>query len=100
MDRRCPAAHPDDPTPCVGAHDAVTVLDRSNAGATGCEHHAARLLASLTGGRVFSHPEHYGAATRVYQAACDLRPFAWYEDAPRTEPSQLSHTENRERHGR
>ncbi|MGW4442308.1 hypothetical protein [Streptomyces sp. NPDC004682] len=83
MANRCRAAHPDDPTPCVGAHDAVTVLDRGNAGATGCEHHAARLLASLTGGRVFSGPKHEGAAIRVHKAACGLTPFAWYEDAPR-----------------
>ena len=90
MDSRCRAAHPDDPSPCTGPQEAVTVLDRSNAGATGCEHHAARLLASVAGARVFSHPEHHGAATRVYEAACDLRPFAWFEDAPRTQPSHLN----------
>lgn len=100
MDGRCQAAHPDDPSLCVGPHDAVTVLDRNDRGATGCEHHAARLLASIVGGRAFSHPEHSGAATRAHKAACDLHPFAWYEDAPRTKPSQLSHTENRKWHGR
>lgn len=92
---RCPAAHPDDPTPCVGPV-VVTVLDRQNAGADGCEHHGARLLASLEGGRVYALPDApEGAAIRVFKAADGIRPFAWYEGAPRTEPSQRSHEENR-----
>lgn len=75
---RCRAAHPDDSTPCVGPLDAVTVLDGHNAGTTGCEHHAARLLASLKGGRVYSGsvPE---AAIRVFKVAAELPPFAWVE---------------------
>jgi hypothetical protein len=74
---RCPAAHPDDPTPC-GGPIVVTVLDADNAGATGCEHHAARLLASLEGGRVYGLPDApEGAAIRVFKAAGDLRPFPW-----------------------
>ncbi|WP_019054944.1 hypothetical protein [Streptomyces prunicolor] len=92
---RCPAAHPEDPTPCVGLV-AVTVLDATNAGTHGCEHHAARLLASLEGGRVYAlgtAPE--SAAIRVFKAAAALRPFAWLTDAPRVLPSQLSHDENR-----
>ncbi|WP_372412826.1 hypothetical protein [Streptomyces luteireticuli] len=80
--RRCAAAHPDDPTPCVGPHDAVLVLDRNNHGANGCEHHGARLLASLVGGRVVSGSVD-GAAIRVHKAA------------GATEPSQRSHAENR-----
>jgi hypothetical protein len=92
---RCPAAHPEDPTPC-GGEVAVSVLDHSNAGADGCEHHAARLLASLDGGRVHALP---GAAIRVFQAADGIRPFCWL-DGPRTRPSQLSHAENRARHSR
>src|SRR5688500_17980840 len=91
--RRCPAAHGDDPTPCSGP-PTVTVLDAGNAGADGCQHHAARLLASLEGGRVVSGQHHPGAAIRVYKSAADIRPFPWIEDAPRTLPSQLSHTEN------
>ncbi|UUN27789.1 hypothetical protein [Streptomyces sp. FIT100] len=99
MDRRCPAAHPEDPTPC-GGPVVVTVLDRTNAGADGCEHHAARLLASLEGGRVYALPDApAGAAIRVFTAAGTIRPFCWYEDAPRTEACQLSHAENRARHG-
>ncbi|WP_327173536.1 hypothetical protein OG471_41085 [Streptomyces sp. NBC_01336] len=39
-----------------------------------------------------------GAATRVLAAADTIRPFCWYENAPRTEPGQLSHAENRDRH--
>ncbi|WJV47664.1 hypothetical protein [Streptomyces flavofungini] len=91
---RCPAAHREDPEPC-GGPVVVTVLDATGAGANGCEHHAARLLASLTGGRVYAlgtSPE--ASAIRVFQAAASLRPFAWLTDAPRTEPSQLSHAEN------
>jgi hypothetical protein len=92
---RCAAAHPEDPTPCDGP-PVVTVLDAKNAGADGCEHHGARLLASLEGGRVYALPDAPdGAAIRVFKAAQGIRPFAWVTDAPRTEPSQLSHEENR-----
>lgn len=92
---RCPAAHPEDPTSCNGPV-AVTVLDVTNAGAEGCEHHGARLLASLDGGRVYAldaAPD--AAAIRVFKAAAGIRPFAWLTDAPRVLPSQLSRTENR-----
>jgi hypothetical protein len=76
---------------------AVTVLDAGNAGADGCEHHAARLLASLDGGRVYPLPDAPpGAAIRVFTAADGIRPFCWL-NGPRTEPSQLSHAENRAR---
>ncbi|MFD7772435.1 hypothetical protein [Streptomyces sp. NPDC059787] len=76
---RCPAAHIDDPTPCDGP-PAVTVLDRQNAGLDGCEHHGARLLASLEGGRVYALPDApAGAAIRVFKAAADLPPFMWVE---------------------
>jgi hypothetical protein len=77
---RCQSAHPNDPTSCEGPQDAVTVLDAYNHGATGCEHHAARLLASLEGGRVYANPEApSGAAIRVFNAAAELPPFAWVE---------------------
>lgn len=77
--QRCPAAHPDDPTPCSGP-PTVTVLDRHNAGADGCQHHAARLLASLDGGTVYGLPHATpGTAIRVFQAAAGLRPFCWVE---------------------
>jgi hypothetical protein len=100
---RCTAAHPEDPTPCDdGPHDAVLIRDRQMSrardtmteGVPGCEHHGARMLASIDGGRV--HPGSVdGAATRVRAAADGIRPFCWYENAPRTEPSQHSHAENR-----
>lgn len=78
--QRCPAAHDEDPTPCDGP-PAVTVLDSSNAGADGCQHHGARLLASLDGGRVYGLPgAPEGSATRVFQAAAGIRPFAWYAE--------------------
>lgn len=93
---RCPAAHFEDPTPCDGP-PVVTVLDAQNGGADGCEHHGARLLASLDGGRVYALPDAPdGAAIRVFKAADATRPFAWLENAPRTKPSQLSNLENRE----
>lgn len=70
---RCPAAHPDDPTPC-GGPVVVTVLDPENAGADGCEHHAARLLASLRGGSVYGLPHApAGTAVRVFKAANQVR---------------------------
>ncbi|WP_367324792.1 hypothetical protein [Streptomyces sp. HUAS ZL42] len=92
---RCPAAHPDDPTPCDG-RPVVTVLDAQNAGADGCEHHGARLLASLEGGRVYALPDApEGAAIRVFTVADSVRPFPWLTDAPRTKASQLSREEFR-----
>lgn len=94
LGERCPAAHPDDPTPCDGPA-VVTILDRDNAGADGCEHHAARLLASLDGGRVYPLPDAPdGAAIRVFKAADTTHPFPWLT-APRTRPDHLSHAENR-----
>ncbi|MEU5394538.1 hypothetical protein [Streptomyces tibetensis] len=94
--RRCPAAHPEDPTPCVGPA-VVTILDKTNAGADGCEHHAAQLLASLEGGRVYALPDApEGAAIRVFKAADTTHPFPWV-DGPRTRPEQLSHADNRRR---
>ncbi|MFF4839246.1 hypothetical protein ACFY2G_04185 [Streptomyces collinus] len=74
---RCPAAHPDDPSPCRGPV-VVTILDRDNAGADGCEHHAVRLLASLDGGRPVGKPDApAGIALRVFRLADRTRPFAW-----------------------
>lgn len=96
-DTRCAAAHPDDPTPCNGPHDAVRVLDPDGGSADGCEHHGARMLASIEGGRIVPGSVD-GAATRAFAAADSIRPFCWYESAPRTEPSQLSRAENRARH--
>lgn len=77
-DGRCGAAHPADPDPCTGA-PVVMVLDAENHGARGCEHHGARLLASLLGGRVYSLPGAEGAAIDVFKAAATLRPFCWLE---------------------
>jgi hypothetical protein len=92
---RCSAAHPEDPTAC-GGPVAVTVLDAKGASVSGCEHHAARLLASLDGGRVYSLPDApAGAALRVFTAADALRPFCWDTTTPRTRPEQLSRAEAR-----
>lgn len=97
---RCPAAHGEDPTSCDGP-PVVTVLDRQSAGLDGCEHHAARCLASLARGWVYALPDAPpGAAIRVHKAAGGIRPFAWYEDPPRVEPSPLSHRENRKENSR
>ncbi|MFF4754137.1 hypothetical protein ACWD5R_20665 [Streptomyces sp. NPDC002514] len=78
----------------------VTVLDAVNAGADGCEHHGARLLASLDRGRVYALPDApSGAAIRTFTAAATLRPFCWL-DGPRTGPTQLSDIAHRARHSR
>lgn len=74
---RCTAAHPEDPAPCNGAHDAVTVLDQHGTPATGCERHAAHLYASLTRPRVRPGTGGSRAALRVYWAALRLQPFPW-----------------------
>ncbi|MFI9563796.1 hypothetical protein [Streptomyces rishiriensis] len=79
---RCPAAHPEDLTPC-GGPVVVTVLDADNAGADGCELHAARLLASITGGRPVAKPDAPdGVALRIFRAAHNTRPFPWREGQP------------------
>ncbi|MET9762091.1 hypothetical protein ABZ016_24045 [Streptomyces sp. NPDC006372] len=66
---RCPAADADDPTPCDGP-PVVTVLDRSNTGADGCERHAVRLLTLLPGSYVITLPHATaGTACRVFRAA-------------------------------
>ncbi|WP_018566355.1 hypothetical protein [Streptomyces sp. PsTaAH-124] len=76
---RCPAAHPEDPTPCAGPV-VVTVLDRTNAGVDGCEHHAVSLLASVTGTRPVPKPNtSVGLAVRIFRAADHTRPFPWRE---------------------
>ncbi|MFE4829796.1 hypothetical protein [Streptomyces sp. NPDC056672] len=72
---RCGAAHPADPTSCDGPF-AVTVLDADQAGADGCEGHAARLLASLDRGRVYALPSApAGAVIRVFRAAASAEPL-------------------------
>nr|WP_107908829.1 hypothetical protein [Streptomyces chartreusis] len=87
------AAHDDDPTPCTGPLDAVTVIDAEESEMTGCEHHGARVLACLDGGRAVEGSVPMAGA-RVTLAADSIRPFCWNETA-RTHPSQLSHHENR-----
>ncbi|MFE6589971.1 hypothetical protein [Streptomyces sp. NPDC057781] len=74
---RCPAAHPEDLTPCEGPV-VVTIIDKQDAGADGCEHHAARMLASITGARPVAKPNApAGVAARVFRAAHHTHPFAW-----------------------
>jgi hypothetical protein len=74
---RCPAAHPEDPTPC-GGPVVVTIIDTQNAGADGCEHHAARMLASITGARPVAKPDApAGVAVRIFRAAHHTHPFPW-----------------------
>ncbi|MGR6537663.1 hypothetical protein [Streptomyces rochei] len=74
---RCPAAHPEDPTPC-GGPVVVTIIDKDNAGADGCEHHAARMLASITGARPVAKPDApAGVEMRIFRAAHHTHPFPW-----------------------
>lgn len=71
---RCAAAHPDDTTACLGPADAVRVLDATGVHVTGCVHHAAAMLAAVTGARVY--PESVpGAAIVAHQLAAGRRPF-------------------------
>ncbi|MEE1789496.1 hypothetical protein PUR28_01670 [Streptomyces sp. BE308] len=65
---RCSAAHAEDPTPCGGPGDAVTILDGVGGAAAGCEHHGARILAAIDGARV-EPGSVVGAATRTFVAA-------------------------------
>ncbi|MEU1569672.1 hypothetical protein ABZ519_00550 [Streptomyces collinus] len=79
---RCPAAHPEDPTPC-GGPVVVTIIDAENAGADGCEHHAARMLASISGARPVAKPDApAGVALRVFRAAHHTHPFPWLGGRP------------------
>ncbi|AGJ59504.1 hypothetical protein F750_7080 (plasmid) [Streptomyces sp. PAMC 26508] len=94
QDTRRGAAHVDDRTPCIGPRDAVTVLDGAGGVAVGCEHHGARMRTSIDGARV-DPGSVVEAATRVLTAEDGLRPFCWYETAPRSGPAQLSHAGNR-----
>ncbi len=74
---RCPAAHPEDSTPC-GGPVVVTVVDAENAGADGCEHHAARMLASISGARPVAKPDApAGMAARIFRTAQHKHPFPW-----------------------
>lgn len=80
---RCPAAHPSDSSGCAGPR-AVTVVDRMGGGAEGCEHHAARMLASLTDARVYALPDaESGAALRVFRIAGALPPYVWLQPLQR-----------------
>ena len=74
---RCAAAHPDDSSPCDGPPDAVRVMDRAGAPATGCIHHAAMMLASITGARVYPGSIN-GAAIAAYNRAAGMTPFAFH----------------------
>lgn len=77
--RRCPAAHPEDLTPCTGPV-VVTVIDDHNATADACELHAVRLLASIIGGRPVAKPDApEGIALRIAHEASRTRSFAWRE---------------------
>ncbi|MEU2571776.1 MULTISPECIES: hypothetical protein [Streptomyces] len=92
---RCPAAHPEDPTPCSGPV-VVTVLDAQNHGAKGCTRHGSRLLASLDGARVVGLPDApAGTAVRVFKLADGIRPFPWLT-GPRVREAELSRAEVRQ----
>lgn len=53
-------------------------MDRSGAGIDGCEHHTARMLASLAGARVYALPgAPEGAAARTFKAASTMPPYVW-----------------------
>lgn len=76
---QCPAAHPEDLTPCDGKQ-VVRVVDQTGEGLSGCVHHGARLYASLERPRVYPLAGHDGAAIEVYQLGQALPPWAWMRD--------------------
>lgn len=78
---RCQAAYPDDPTGCCGPVDAVRILDHTGAQATGCVHHAAAMLASITGARVYPGSV-VGAAVVAHQLAARRAPFDFHTANP------------------
>lgn len=78
---RCAAAHPHDRSTCHGPTDAVRIVDHDGAHTYGCVHHAATMLASLTGGRVYpgSVP---GAAIDAHLLAAGRQPFDFTDYRP------------------
>lgn len=91
---RCPAAHDEDLTDCIGPKDAVTIIDREGTPTVACENHGTTLLASLYDGRVEPGTVP-GAATRVLEASDVVHPFPWLPDALRLQPEQRSAAANR-----
>ena len=79
---RCPAAHPDDRSPCQGPPDAVRVVDRTGNQRQGCVHHASAALASIKDARVYPGSV-AGAAIDAYRRARFRGPF---EFEPRPVP--------------
>lgn len=73
---QCAAAHDEDQRECVGAFDAVTVIDGAGAETGGCVLHAAVALKSLVNARVRRGAEP-GAALAAYELAKEIPPFAW-----------------------
>ncbi|MFD4259977.1 hypothetical protein ACFWR9_20750 [Streptomyces sp. NPDC058534] len=66
---RCPAATASDTSAC-GGPVVVLVLGLGEAGVSGCEHHAARLIAAAPGTYPVALPHApEGTATRVFKAA-------------------------------
>ncbi|MET7304646.1 hypothetical protein [Embleya sp. NPDC005575] len=75
---RCPAAHPDDTSPCEGRPDAVRILDQLGTETLACVRHGAILHASLTGPRVYPGPGHSnGDAIEVHKRAATLPPYSF-----------------------
>jgi hypothetical protein len=71
---RCEAAHPADSSGCEGPAEAVQVLDGAGGRVYGCVRHAAVMLASIAGARVYPAGIPL-AAIEVYRRAKRLRPF-------------------------
>lgn len=71
---RCEAAHREDSRPCQGPTDAVRLVDPSGAEETGCVLHAAVVLASVKGVRVYPGSVE-GAAIEAFKRAQGMRPF-------------------------
>lgn len=76
---RCEAAHPEDRSACEGELDAVRVVDQVGDEVRGCVHHAAVVLASVEGSRVYPGSVD-GAAVEAFRRAQLLEPFGFDPD--------------------
>lgn len=72
--RHCPAAHPDDRSECVGATDAVIVVDQAGHRVAGCVGHASAMLAAVAGSHVYPGAVP-GAAVEAWRAAQERTAF-------------------------
>lgn len=77
MVSRCQAAHEDDPRPCEGPQDAVSI-QTSGATVSGCVLHGAVMLASIRGAKVYPGSVDK-AAIEAFTRAQSMTPFDFFK---------------------